>query len=103
MLRFRDRMNLNDQMGDGESDLGICRFAAFRSRGTRWPKGFCGSDLCAGRNIELLQLVTVDDIGRVISEFLDNRIIVEKSDPEEEIPLMAAADLFASLFGFKQD
>ena len=57
--------------------------------------------LRAGRNIELLQLVTADDIGRVISEFLDNRPIVEKSNPEE-ISSMATADLFASAFGFKQ-
>ena len=57
--------------------------------------------LRAGRNIEPIQLVTADDIGRVISEFLDNRPIVGKSEPEE-IPLMATADLFASAFGFKQ-
>ena len=42
-----------------------------------------------------------DDIGRVISEFLDYQPIVEKSEPEE-IPLMVMADLFASAFGFKQ-
>ena len=56
--------------------------------------------LRAGRNIEPLQLVTSDDIGRVISEFLDNRPIVEKSEAKEESPLMATADLFASAFGF---
>ena len=57
--------------------------------------------LRAGRNIEPLQLVTADDIGRVISEFFDNRPIVEKSEPEE-ISSMVTADLFASAFGFKQ-
>ena len=56
--------------------------------------------LRAGRNIEPIQLVTADDIGRVISEFLDNRPIVEKSEPEE-IPLMATVDLFTSEFGIK--
>jgi hypothetical protein len=57
--------------------------------------------LRAGRNIEPLQLATSDDIGRVISEFLDNRPIVEKSEPEET-PSMVTADLFASAFGFKK-
>ena len=58
--------------------------------------------LRAGRNIEPIQLVTADDIGRVISEFLDNRPIVEKSEAEQEISSMATADLFATAFGFKQ-
>ena len=48
-----------------------------------------------------MQLVTADNIGRVISEFLDNRPIVEKWEAEE-ILLMATADLFASAFGFNQ-
>ena len=52
--------------------------------------------LRAGCNIELLQLMTSDDIGRVISEFLDNLPIVEKSKPE--IPSIATSDLSASVF-----
>ena len=59
--------------------------------------------LRGGRNIEPLQLATSDDIGRVISELLDNRPIVQKSDPEDESLLMATADLFASAFGIKQE
>jgi hypothetical protein len=55
--------------------------------------------LWAGRNIEPLQLVMSDDISRIISEFLDNRPIVEKSELEEILSL-ATADLFASAFVF---